>query len=552
MTFKLVPAGEDVVLKAAFAGQPAPSVEWLRNGEAIATNNNSRIKIVIAGDETSLTIAKIQHGDEGEYSCRLRNMRGIEVCKCQVELEKVFKPTPIEEVVPPVKKKPAEKKPPRQPVSAPAKKIEPIIEEKPAAPAEAPVEEPKPVEEEKPAVVEAPQVQPEPEPAPAPVPEPVAPVVEEKPAPAPVPEPVKKPEPKKVEVKKPEPAKKAPEPAKKPAAVPEKKTEVKKTEAAKVTSPPPAAAKVASPPPAVAKVASPPPAAAKVASPPPPEPVKVASPPPEPVKVASPEPVPVQEEAPAAAEVVEKKPDEEEAKTKKDEVKLSFSRHLKSQNLVESEALILECDVIGKEPLELVWLRNGKEIPENPDFIREKKGNLYTLTVTEIFPEDSGVFSAELFNESTNQTLISSCSVVVKGKDEPELDPRFLLFPTSANVDEGSPARVECHVDGTQPISGKISKPLSLVFYLFIFVYSLVKWFKNNTQIEESDRVKFESDEESGKYALVIPTCLSIDDGQYHASASNSNGEVIAAFSLIVSFENASDQIDVKKILETN
>ena len=71
-----------------------------------------------------------------------------------------------------------------------------------------------------------------------------------------------------------------------------------------------------------------------------------------------------------------------------------------------------------------------------------------------------------------------------------------------------------------------------------MFINFLVKWYKDNKQIDESDRVTFESDEESGNYALVIPTSLSIDDGQYHASASNSNGEVIAAFSIIVSFEN--------------
>jgi len=135
------------------------------------------------------------------------------------------------------------------------------------------------------------------------------------------------------------------------------------------------------------------------------------------------------------------------------EDKASFSRHLKSQNLVEGEPLILESEVTCKQPFEVVWLRNGKEIPENPDFLRERFDNLFKLTVNEIFPEDSGVFSAELFCEATNQTILSSCSVVVKGREENELDPKFDLFPSSINVDEGHEAKISCVVSGTQPVS---------------------------------------------------------------------------------------------------
>ena len=82
----------------------------------------------------------------------------------------------------------------------------------------------------------------------------------------------------------------------------------------------------------------------------------------------------------------------------------------------EGSPLILECEVSGQDSFEVTWLRNGKEIPENPDFLREKIENLFKLTVSEIFPEDSGVFSAELFCKTTNETKLSSCSVIVKGK----------------------------------------------------------------------------------------------------------------------------------------
>jgi hypothetical protein len=64
----------------------------------------------------------------------------------------------------------------------------------------------------------------------------------------------------------------------------------------------------------------------------------------------------------------------------------------------------------------------------------------------------------------------------------------------------------------------------------------IVKWFKDNKELNESDRIHFLSNTESGEYSLEIPTVLATDNGQYHALASNSNGEVIGAFSLIINY----------------
>ena len=97
---------------------------------------------------------------------------------------------------------------------------------------------------------------------------------------------------------------------------------------------------------------------------------------------------------------------------------VSISKHLASQNLVEGEPLVLECIVSDEsEPVDMMWLRNGKEIPTNPDFARDTldNGRRFRLTVNEIYPEDSGVFAAQLTSSSTANQLITSCSVVVRG-----------------------------------------------------------------------------------------------------------------------------------------
>lgn len=229
-------------LRASFDGTPAPSVEWLKNGEPVSQSNAN---IKTTEYDTCLTLNGVCLSDEGEYSCKIVNSAGIDVTKCQIEIEKpkvVVKPKPV------------------------------------------PVQEVKEVKEDKP---------------------------------------VKKEVVKSFEQE-----------------TPEQETQVVE---------------------------------------------------------AKPEPVVV-------------------VKPVSNENKFGFIKHIISQNLVEGDALVLESEIYGKEPLEVVWLRNGKEIPENPDFLKEKKDNFYRLIVSEIFPEDSGVFSVELFSEAANQSVLSSCSVVVRGK----------------------------------------------------------------------------------------------------------------------------------------
>lgn len=50
-------------------------------------------------------------------------------------------------------------------------------------------------------------------------------------------------------------------------------------------------------------------------------------------------------------------------------------------------------------PPEIIWLHNGKEIQETEDFHFEKKGNEYSLYIQEVFPEDTGKYTCEAWNE---------------------------------------------------------------------------------------------------------------------------------------------------------
>lgn len=87
--------------------------------------------------------------------------------------------------------------------------------------------------------------------------------------------------------------------------------------------------------------------------------------------------------------------------------------------------------------------------------------------------------------------------------------------------------------------------------FLFLKILFLkVKWTKNGKELEQSGRFKFTSDASSGRHVLEIPTVLATDESEYQAIASNSKGDVIAAFNLNVDFEDGESNLSVTQILE--
>jgi len=61
-----------------------------------------------------------------------------------------------------------------------------------------------------------------------------------------------------------------------------------------------------------------------------------------------------------------------------------------------------------------VWLHNNKEIKPSKDFLYDAVGDQRTLRIAEIFPEDQGQYTCEVFNDAGD--AFSSCSLVVVGK----------------------------------------------------------------------------------------------------------------------------------------
>lgn len=61
--------------------------------------------------------------------------------------------------------------------------------------------------------------------------------------------------------------------------------------------------------------------------------------------------------------------------------------------------IFVACLFLANPSPEIIWLHNGKEIQETEDFHFEKKGNEYSLYIQEVFPEDTGKYTCEAWNE---------------------------------------------------------------------------------------------------------------------------------------------------------
>jgi len=170
-------------------------------------------------------------------------------------------------------------------------------------------------------------------------------------------------------------------------------------------------------------------------------------------------------------------------KKKSDDKSPKIVDHLTSKYVKDGEAVTLSCRIIGAKKFDVVWLHNNKEIKPSKDFQYTSEANIYKLIIAEIFPEDSGTYTCEAFNDAGES--YSSCTLSVLGKkvksaiinhrrirfafdkilisipfiflpapnEEPK-SPAFATFPQSATVSEGESATFTCKTD-TAPLKGK-------------------------------------------------------------------------------------------------
>ncbi|XP_048455168.1 myosin light chain kinase, smooth muscle [Rhincodon typus] len=74
-------------------------------------------------------------------------------------------------------------------------------------------------------------------------------------------------------------------------------------------------------------------------------------------------------------------------------------KELTDLQVMDGSQVRMTVEVAGNPPPEIIWLHNGKEIQESEDFQFEKNGNEFSLFIQEVFPEDTGKYTCEAWND---------------------------------------------------------------------------------------------------------------------------------------------------------
>jgi len=90
-----------------------------------------------------------------------------------------------------------------------------------------------------------------------------------------------------------------------------------------------------------------------------------------------------------------------------------FTKQLKDFACSPGQCCVLECRVSG-EPDEVVWKREGTVIEDSFEFRTLHKGEVCTLVIGELFPEDAGIFACEAKNAAGSTK--TSCKLSVQGE----------------------------------------------------------------------------------------------------------------------------------------
>uniref|UniRef100_A0A8C6VXK2 Palladin n=1 Tax=Nothobranchius furzeri TaxID=105023 RepID=A0A8C6VXK2_NOTFU len=115
----------------------------------------------------------------------------------------------------------------------------------------------------------------------------------------------------------------------------------------------------------------------------------------------------------------------------------------------EGQVVVLECRVRGSPPLQVQWFRQGKEILDSPDFrILQKKPRsaaepeeICTLVISEVFPEDGGLFCCTASNSYGSVSSTSQLSVTPGGNASQlkQLQDQILLEQQEAELPPPAP-----------------------------------------------------------------------------------------------------------------
>ncbi|XP_012635913.2 myosin light chain kinase, smooth muscle isoform X1 [Microcebus murinus] len=200
----------------------------------------------------------------------------------------------------------------------------------------------------------------------------------------------------------------------------------------------------------------------------------------------------------------------------------TFKEKLQDVHVAEGEKLLLQCQVSSDPPATITWTLNGKTLKTTKFIILSQEGSLCSVSIEKALPEDRGVYKCVAKNgagqaecscqvtvddapasentkapemksrrpkSSLPPVLGTESDATVKKKPAPKtppkaaMPPQIIQFPEDQKVRAGESVELFGKVTGTQPIT--------------------CTWMKFRKQIQESDLIKVENNENGSKLTIL-------------------------------------------------
>nr|XP_056717065.1 myosin light chain kinase, smooth muscle isoform X2 [Euleptes europaea] len=186
-----------------------------------------------------------------------------------------------------------------------------------------------------------------------------------------------------------------------------------------------------------------------------------------------------------------------------------FLKGLTDLKVMDGSQVIMTVEVSANPPPEIMWLHNGKEIQETEDFHFEKKGNECSLYIQEVFPEDTGKYTCEAWNDLGEAQTQATLTV-----QEPQdgIQPWFISKPRSVTAVVGQNILISCAIAGDP--------------------FPTVHWFREGQEVTPGAGWEFLQNEDV--FTLIIRNVQPRHAGQYEIQLKNQVGECRCQVSLML------------------